>query len=96
MDGRKPIEDYRILKNELEEYMEGLSDRAMLIVANKMDLEESQANYEEFILELEDDIEVFPMSAGTGEGVEAIKEKIRELAAAADQRDTEAAWRRNF
>ena len=76
--------------------MEGLSDRAMLIVANKMDLEESQANYEEFILELEDDIEVFPMSAGTGEGVEAIKEKIRELAAAADQRDTEAAWRRNF
>lgn len=96
VDGRKPIEDYRILKNELEEYMEGLSDRAMLIVANKMDLEESQANYEEFILELEDDIEVFPMSAGTGDGVEAIKEKIRELAAAADQRDTEAAWRRNF
>ena len=76
--------------------MEGLSDRAMLIVANKMDLEESQANYEEFILELDDDIEVFPMSAGTGEGVKAIKEKIRELAAAADQRDTEAAWRRNF
>ena len=76
--------------------MEGLSDRAMLIVANKMDLEESQANYEEFILELEDDIEVFPMSAGTGDGVEAIKEKIRELAAAADQRDMEAAWRRNF
>ena len=42
------------------------------------------------------DIEVFPMSAGTGDGVEAIKEKIRELAAAADQRDTEDPFVRKF
>ena len=96
VDGRKPIEDYRILKNELEEYMEGLSSRAMLIVANKMDLPESQENYEEFICELEDDIEVFPMSAAADDSFEPIKEKIRELTEKAGQRDQEAAWRRNF
>ena len=96
VDGRKPIEDYRILKNELEEYMEGLSGRAMLIVANKMDLPESQENYEEFICELEDDIEVFPMSAAADDSFEPIKEKIRELTEKAGQRDQEAAWRRNF
>lgn len=96
VDGRKPIEDYRILKNELEQYMEGLSDRAMLIVANKMDLPESKANYEEFICELEDKIEVLPMSAATDSDLSPIKNKIRELVIAAEQRDVEAAWKRNI
>ena len=96
VDGRKPIDDYRILKNELEEYMEGLSDRAMLIIANKMDLPESQENYEEFVLALEDDIDIFPMSAGTDEDFTEIKEKIRELVSNADRRDEEANWRRNI
>lgn len=96
VDGRKPLDDYRILKNELEEYMEGLSKRAMLIVANKMDLLESRENYEEFVCNLEDDIEVFPMSAATDKDLTGIKNKIRELNEAAALRDLDSARRNGF
>ena len=96
VDGRTPLEDYKILKNELEQYMEGLSERAMLIVANKMDLPESRENFEEFMCGLEDGIEVFPMSAATDRDFSGIKDKIRELGTAAEQRDVEAGWRRNI
>ncbi len=96
VDNRKPVDDYRILKNELEEYMEGLSNRAMLIVANKMDLPESKANYEEFICLLEDKIEVLPISAGTDKDFTVIKNKLRELNDAAEARDLELDRKRNW
>ncbi len=96
VDGRKPIEDYRILKNELEEYMHGLSERAMLIIANKMDLPESAANLEEFESELEDEIEILPMSAAGDEDLTPLKDKLRELLLAAEYRDQEMAWRHEF
>jgi len=49
VDGRKPIDDLHILQNELEEYMGGLSERAKIILANKMDLPEARENFEEFL-----------------------------------------------
>ena len=78
VDGRKPIEDFRILENELEEYMEGLSKRAVLVLANKMDLPEAQANFEEFVSELPKGMDVIPMSAAGGGDFTEITEKLRE------------------
>ena len=45
-DGRSPIDDLHALKRELELYSPGLSDRARLIIANKMDADESRENLE--------------------------------------------------
>jgi GTP-binding protein len=46
VDGRTPWEDFKSLKNELELYMKGLSERQCVIIANKIDLPESEENLE--------------------------------------------------
>lgn len=96
-DGRDPKEDYRILKRELEAYMEGLSKRAMLIVANKMDLPGAAENCDEFEVEFaEDGIEVFRMSAATDSDFTEIRNKIRALVEQAEARDLSDFRRRNL
>ena len=96
VDGRKPIDDFHVLQKELEEYMGGLSKRAVLVLANKMDLPESQENFEEFMREIPPGLEVFPLSAASDQDFSEVKNKIRELAEAAKQRDQEAFYRRNI
>lgn len=68
VDGRKPWEDFRHLQNELELYMKGLSKRAAIIVANKMDVPESAENLELLREELASEvIGIIPISAMSGE-----------------------------
>ena len=43
-DGRDPLEDFRHLREELELYQQGITGRRSLIVANKMDGENSAEN----------------------------------------------------
>ncbi|WZT99996.1 hypothetical protein MGH68_10090 [Erysipelothrix sp. D19-032] len=38
-DGRDPVEDYRVINEELEKYDATLMNKPMVVVANKMDLE---------------------------------------------------------
>lgn len=47
-EGRNPIEDYKIIRNEIEKYSEKLSNKKEIIIANKMDLEKGQENLKEF------------------------------------------------
>lgn len=47
VDGRKPWDDFDALQRELELYLPGLSQRATLVVANKMDLPEATENLAE-------------------------------------------------
>ena len=47
VDGRTPWDDLASLEQELELYLEGLSKRPSLIVANKMDLPDAEANLAE-------------------------------------------------
>lgn len=98
VDGRTPLDDYHILKQELEEYMKGLSSRALLIAANKMDLPQAQTNYEEFLCALDDNIEVFPLSAATDPDFSRFKNKICELLKIAEQRrnGNEPEWKRSL
>ena len=83
VDGRTPLEDYRVLKNELEQYMEGLSDRAMLIVANKMDLPESAENLKELRKKAPRGLKIVPVSAALDGSFDELKEllsqKLREI-----------------
>jgi len=77
MEGRDPYEDYSTINQELEEYNLRLLERPQIIVANKMDMPEAQANLDEFKKKLQDDYPVFPISAITREG---LKELLFEIA----------------
>ena len=76
VDGREPWDDFRTLLNELELYMKGLSKRPFVIIANKMDLPESEENLEllksEFVNET-----IIPLSAEHGEDFTALKNELR-------------------
>ena len=96
VDGRDPNDDVRILKNELEAYMEGLSSRAKIVLANKTDLVEDQDQIDDFILNAEDGLEVIPISAMNDASFDQVKQRIRELLdeLAAQQQAEE--WKRSL
>ena len=96
VDGRDPNDDVRILKNELEAYMEGLSGRAKIVLANKTDLVENQDAIDDFILNAEDGLEVIPISAMNDASFDQVKQRIRELLdeIAAQQQAEE--WKRSL
>ena len=96
VDGRDPNDDVRILKNELEAYMEGLSSRAKIVLANKTDLVENQDAIDDFILNAEDGLEVIPISAKEDASFDQVKQRIRELLdeLAAQQQAEE--WKRSL
>jgi GTP-binding protein len=96
VDGRDPNDDVRVLKNELDAYMEGLSGRAKIVLANKTDLVENQDVVDDFILNAEDGLEVIPISAKNDDSFEQVKQRIRELLdeLAAQQQAEE--WKRSL
>ena len=78
-DGRSPIDDLHALQRELDLYSDGLSARAKLVIANKMDMEESEKNLEDLLKELNRTIPVFPMSAVLDPDFNEIKDVLRDL-----------------
>jgi len=66
-----PLEDYQTICNELEQYSSELGDKPKLIVANKMDLTESDEHLAEFSKKISKkfDTEVIPISAVTGKEI---------------------------
>jgi GTP-binding protein len=48
IDGRHPIDDYKVLQQELEAYDPALLQRSSLVILNKMDVEESVQQAKEF------------------------------------------------
>ena len=80
-EGRDPIEDIHAINKELREYDEVLADRPQIIAANKLDCMSEEDK--EAVLELLRDeftpegIEVYPISAATGDGVRELLFKVR-------------------
>lgn len=76
-EGRDPFDDYLAINKELETYNLRLMERPQLIVANKMDMPESEENLKSFKEKLAalkedefaDDIQVFPISAISHKGM---------------------------
>ena len=68
IEGRNPIDDYKVIRNELDKYSEKLSNKIEIVVANKMDLESSKNNLEEFKKAYPDKL-VFPISAMNNLGI---------------------------
>lgn len=78
VDQRDPITDLQILRKEVKLYDEELSERPWMIVANKMDLPESAA-YLDALKDRFPKQEIFPISANSGEGIDALKKRLCEL-----------------
>ena len=76
-EGRDPVEDFRIINEELARYG-GLDKRPMLVAANKMDLPGSEDNLKR-LMEVAGDMPVFPVSAATQQGFDALLNKVVEL-----------------
>ncbi|ART77447.1 GTPase ObgE [Sutcliffiella horikoshii] len=82
LEGRDPYEDYLTINAELKEYNMRLTERAQLVVANKMDMPDAEENLEKFKEQLGEDVKVFPISALTRSGLRDL------LYAVADELET--------
>ncbi len=76
---RDPVRDFRMINRELALYDPGLAGRPMLVAANKTDLPCSLENLEIFRRELGGQYEIYPVSALTGEGLQALVNSIGRL-----------------
>ena len=72
-EGRNPVEDFNTINKELKKYSEKLSTRKQIIVANKIDAMQDENLYEQLAkLAKEKNIEIFKISAATGEGLKEL------------------------
>ncbi len=76
-DHRDPVEDYRIINEELKNYVVNLSNRPQIVVANKMDLDESKDNLERF-KQTFPEVEVFEIIAPIKQGIHRLMFKMAE------------------
>lgn len=74
-EGRDPLADLEVLRREIKEYDEELARFPWKVIANKMDLEESAGHLEAFRQRFPK-IDVFPISADTGEGLEELRRML--------------------
>jgi len=80
LEGRDPIDDYNKINKELRLYNERLATRPQIIVANKMDLVESQENLPRVTEYMEKlGLKVYPVSAATGEGLPQLMKVASEM-----------------
>ena len=66
---RSPNLDYKLIRSEIEKYADKLKEKQEVIIANKMDLPQSQENLKAFKEEYPN-LKIFPISAAKGEGLE--------------------------
>ena len=79
-EGRNPVDDFKTINSELKKYSEKLSTRKQVIVANKIDIMQDDTLYKEVEkLAQENGLELFKISAATGEGVKELMIRISEL-----------------
>jgi len=74
-EGRNPVEDLQQLRKELDIYDPLLSKRPWFIIANKMDLPGAEENLTALRKKFSK-IDIEPISASKGEGVEHLKRKL--------------------
>ena len=85
-EGRNPIEDLQNLRREIDLYDPILSERPWFAVANKMDLPGADEN----LLALQkrfSAVDIAPISAATGEGLDAFKTKLEQWLTSASEKD---------
>jgi len=81
VDNCDPLDNYKAIRSELEQYSKELAQKQEIIVANKIDLDPDRKMVEDLRKKL--DKEIHPISAVTGEGIKELTEvlwqKVKEL-----------------
>lgn len=73
-EARDPLEDFKIINNELKNYSKVLLKKAQIIVANKMDLAGSSVNLERFKKIIKK--KIYPISCLKKQGLEEMVEAV--------------------
>lgn len=77
-EGRNPIDDYLTIRKEIKQYDEKLARKPELIIANKMDLPDFEANLEKFKKEFPN-LEVVCVSAMEQKGLDEMIYKLADM-----------------
>ena len=77
-EGRDPIEDYKIIRKEVEAYDDKLARKPELIIANKMDLPDAKENLKRFKEEFPE-LPIVEVSAMNTEGTEEMIIKLADM-----------------
>ncbi|MDU3136309.1 MAG: GTPase ObgE [Anaerococcus prevotii] len=83
IEGRNPIEDFKMINEELKLYNEKLAQKPMIIAMNKSDLDFNN-NTDAFVKEFSDKYDIYKISAATTEGIKKLVDAISELLAKSD------------
>ena len=79
-EGRNPVQDFHTINEELKKYSEKLSKRKQIIVANKIDVMQDENLYKELEkVAKENNMEIFKISAATGEGISELIKHVAEV-----------------
>lgn len=76
-EGRDPYDDYVTINKELENFDKKLLEKPQIIIANKMDMESSYENLENFKKKV--DCEIFLVSAIKNEGLDKVCIKLADM-----------------
>ena len=79
LEGRDPYEDYLTINEELKQYNLRLTERPQIIVANKMDMPESEENLKAFKEKVGSEVKIFPISAISRKGLQELLFAIADL-----------------
>lgn len=77
-EGRDPIDDFKIIKTEIDKYNKKLANKKQIVIANKMDLPSAKENLEKFKTKFPE-LEVFEISAINNIGIEELMNKIADI-----------------
>lgn len=77
-ENRNPIEDYRVIDNEVAKYDEKLHKKFGIVIANKMDIDGAEGNLKKF-KEAYPQIKVFEISAALGTGLDELLIALADL-----------------
>lgn len=83
IEGRNPIEDFKMINEELKLYNEKLAQKPMIIAMNKSDLDFNN-NTDAFVKEFSDKYDIYKISAATTVGIKELVDAISELLAKSD------------
>ncbi|MDD4833167.1 MAG: GTPase ObgE [Lutispora sp.] len=76
-EGRDPIEDFRKINNELRLYSEKLASKPQVVACNKMDIPDSEKNFERVRLFLPSEgYDIFPVSGATKMGIKPMLDRV--------------------
>ena len=77
IEGRNPYDDFITINEELKQFDERILQKPMIIIANKMDMEASKKNLEEFKKKV--DKEIFEVSAINNEGLDKVLIELADM-----------------